>query len=139
MKHLMFLVIMLLSPLASHAQQHVAYAYDASGNRISRTIVMAQGSRVQRATGIQDYSDDVGGVRLRIYPNPVVETLTVDIDGDGKASGAYALYDPNGRLVASGKIGNERTAIDMSGLGDGLYVLKATVGEHSTSWKIIKK
>lgn len=103
MKHLMLLVLMLLSPLASHAQQHVAYSYDASGNRISRTIVMEQGSRVRRATGIQDYSDDVGGVRLRIYPNPVVETLTVAIDDDGKASGAYALYDPNGRLVANGK------------------------------------
>ncbi|MBK8490217.1 MAG: choice-of-anchor B family protein [Saprospirales bacterium] len=58
----------------------------------------------------------------KIYPNPAVDQLTLDLSGAG--DGTYVLYDLVGRKVADGKLFGAKTQIAVSGLNTGIYMLE---------------
>ena len=87
---------------------------------------------------------DIVGIRRtpetipRVYPNPAGDRLT--IEGRGAGIERVVLTDMTGRVVLSGSYAPARQIIlNLSGLTEGLYILKTESGGKSASQIIVKK
>ena len=125
-----------------HAQDTIAYRYDAAGNRISRTIVMS--SRSAPAPPVEEqpvvYTEVFSDIQLKIYPNPTDGLLKVEISNlpEGQTAEIW-LYSMSGQLITSFKDVNDAVSINISGQPAGVYVMNIVAGEYRTEWKIIKR
>lgn len=79
----------------------------------------------------QDISDDLD--EIRVYPNPVRSVLTLQ---NVSEQARVRLITISGRIISDG-IGT--TAIDMSGLKTGIYVLQVTEDGENTVYRIRKE
>ena len=70
---------------------------------------------------------------IQIFPNPVVETLQVNISSGEQLK--LSLMDLNGREILSG---HDKT-LDLTELSDGVYVLHILYDNYSSKHKIIKQ
>ena len=121
-------------------KQRVAYAYDASGNRIGRTIVIDTRRQLQNdETFLKEYNDCIGELHFKIYPNPVSTNLTIALEEESNHNVSYVLYKASGELICKGDFVTPEFLLDMSSLANGVYILKISIGKDTNSWKIIKK
>lgn len=141
MKKATFLMLILLPALTVKAQQQLSYAYDAAGNRVSRTIVM--GTRGASSVNQPDsvfLEEVLAEKQVKIYPNPVQYELTISITGyEPSMRGEYSLFSLGGSMLARRKITGETTRVDMSLFSKGTYILNIQLEGRPTSWKIIKQ
>jgi len=88
-------------------------------------------------------TDDAAAVvKLTAYPNPVVNEVRVTIPNawqNQKVS--YQVYNTNGMLVKqiTDPFASQTETIDLSDLGAGLYIVKASTATESASQRIVKK
>ena len=155
-----FVVILLVAfrPVCLHAQEAIpAAGGDATGN----------GGSVSYSIGQVDYSTNTStngsvseGVQqpyeifvitgtevlpsvslsCKVFPNPITDFLILSVGESEKKDLSYRLSDLNGRVIASSKVIDEQTKIQMGTLRDGNYFL--TVVRNNTeikTFKIIKK
>jgi YD repeat-containing protein len=126
------------------ASTYIKYTYDASGNRISRTIEM-DASKSSEADGtksapVVEYTDQLAETEITIYPNPTQGRLTVKIANISQdASGSIALFDMNGRQILRQESIVTSNELDISEQPIGTYLMQIMIDEESTSWKIIKR
>jgi hypothetical protein len=77
---------------------------------------------------------------VKIYPNPVKDELTININGNEKSLD-LTITDMNGKILLSEKLnisGSEfRKQLDMSGFAQGIYFIRLTSGERSYSEKVV--
>ena len=87
------------------------------------------------ATGLLD-----NGGTLRLYPNPVSDELTVDLQNVGDFPTDLQLFSPSGQLIRQlhRDVANGRTTIDMSALPAGTYLLRI-VNEAGFATRLIGK
>ncbi len=72
-------------------------------------------------------------LNMDIYPTPVSDILTIDID----KSGTITIYDVTGvKMIEQQLVGVEK--VDVSHLKSGLYIVKITSGNSEITRKIIK-
>lgn len=133
--------------------KQMTYQYDASGNRISRTIVL---STVRSATVTPEgkMEEQVSyemnppiaeetitkETSLKIYPNPVKNELNIQLSRfEEKSKGSISLFDAAGKMLANKQIQKQTTQLDMSRYNKGYYVLRITLDAKETTWKIIKE
>lgn len=79
--------------------QNISFAYDNSGNRISRTIVLQT-----RSANCDDketmYEDMIKERSIKIYPNPTSGLLRIELKGLGYEDPCkITLYSANGNLI----------------------------------------
>ena len=142
MKKIIVFTLTLLCALTAKAQQQLSYAYDAAGNRVSRTIVLDT-----RSTSVSvNESDSVffeemlAEKQIKIYPNPVESVLTLFVsDYTSSMEGEFSLFDMGGMMLARRRITAETTYVEMSRYSKGIYVLHIQLNGQPTSWKVIKK
>lgn len=75
-------------------------------------------------------------INFSIYPNPVSEKLTIDAAAVVKAG--IQLMDLSGRLVMNTKMNQSQLVLDLSGLADGVYMIKINYGGKTITRKIVK-
>jgi len=140
-KKILLLLAIVAFTCSATAQQKLTYAYDASGNRVSRTIVLAS-LVLKPETGMpqQYFVDIVTGRRVSIYPNQVKKDLTITVSGcnDNGTKGKCILYDVQGRILFSTFIVDNGTYITMNKYPKGDYIMKIELNKEVTTWKIIK-
>jgi len=74
---------------------------------------------------------------LLVYPNPASNTLTINSESNLLN---LTIYDLTGRIVYSEEVLNQnKLTVDISGLTDGMYLLKAETEQGTISRKMIKK
>lgn len=74
---------------------------------------------------------------LQVYPNPVLEQLTIESVGVlDKVK--FELYNSNNQIMAQGEM-QDKTVIDTQGLSAGIYILQLKSGEASECIKIVKE
>lgn len=145
MKKPIFILLLLLFALCTQAQQKASYAYDAAGNRISRTIVMGKQNvetddKNNLPTQTTFFEEMLSEKQLKIYPNPVESLLTVEVSDLEPASHAeLSLFDEGGRLLLRRVITESTTVIDMSLFITGNYLMRIVIENNQSIWKIIKK
>jgi plastocyanin len=88
---------------------------------------------VQNATGIEEnrLSSD-----LSIYPNPSLISVTIKAN-ENRIGSEFYIADLTGKKVASGKLDNEITTIDISRLTKGIYMI-GLVDQKERPVKLLK-
>lgn len=123
--------------------QNLSFAYDASGNRVERSIILrsTENASAQVSQPTTSYVEEILSERqIRLYPNPVEEVLTINILGfDTHTQGEFILYDLSGKMLAKQYIEGESSHFNMNRYPKGNYVLKIILNEQESVWKIIKK
>ena len=76
---------------------------------------------------------------IKLYPNPVVNFLTVDIVFNEGEIFDYTLTDLNGKQVLFGSISNRANTIDTKSVANGLYIIKLKSGFRTITKKIVVK
>ncbi len=71
-----------------------------------------------------------------VYPNPVIEQLTVKNEGEEKKI-FFIIFDMNGKKTISGMFTDNLNVIDMSSLSYGVYLIKFFTSENK-NLKIFK-
>lgn len=142
MKQLFLTLMLTCIYIGAKAQQSLSYAYDAAGNRISRTIIL----ETRASMAMEERKDSVffeemlAEKQLKIYPNPVEQQLNIAVDEySSSLDGFFELYDTNGKLLKKAKMIEYKTQVDMSNFIPGVYILKISLNKKDTTWKIIKK
>lgn len=141
MDKFLFTIFIALLSLTVKAQQQLSYAYDAAGNRTSRTIVLGTRSAnaVTNQTDLFFLEEMLAKKQIKIYPNPVEFELTISITGyDSSLQGEYSLFNLGGSMLFRRKITGEITRVDMSLFSKGTYILNIQLKGQPTSWEIIK-
>lgn len=87
---------------------------------------------VQNSVGIVDLENN----NFKLYPNPVANKLNISANKEIKN---VVINDITGRQVSSINIKAANASIDLSFLSTGLYIINATVGNESQTFKIIKE
>ncbi|MBR0077328.1 MAG: M6 family metalloprotease domain-containing protein [Bacteroidales bacterium] len=83
----------------------------------------------QAGTGIVE----IGEVSANLYPNPVADVLTVDLEG----SFLYTVYDASGRMVMQGHLSANDNALSVSNLESGIYYIR--LSEEQTGKTTVAK
>lgn len=73
--------------------------------------------------------------KFNIYPNPSLDRISVQTELKGKID--YSILSTTGQIVLSGKLQNEE--INLSALGEGLYILLLEVDGKLYRQKVIKE
>ena len=72
---------------------------------------------------------------ISVYPNPATDKAI--ISGTSR-NGAMDIYDNTGRIIAKLHTMDQQTEIHISGLADGLYIGKYTLGTETHTFKLCK-
>lgn len=78
-----------------------------------------------------------GNTEVNIYPNPVAETLFIDLSQE-KGAWKADIMDVSGRTVRSAILNKGRNQINMQGLAPGMYILKCKSAESFFLQQIIR-
>ncbi len=153
------IITLLLIVTQVSAQTKVHYTYDASGNRTTRwievlpviyhassndtTVELQVNNLLKQDKSTPDseknkvLAEGEQGA-IKVYPNPVVEKLNVDIP-EGTSGGSLLLYDGNGRLVLSQTNVSIHNELDLSAQNKGNYFLVfQTANGKRMFWKLVK-
>lgn len=139
LKLLIFIALPLVTCTSASAQ--VSFGYDAAGNRISRTIVLAKTlTKAATTDSIKPFTEMQGELQVKIYPNPTKGKLTVEITGSTRdVAELVAIYGIQGQLLLQQAASSSHTDLDISGQPAGTYILRINAGQKTTYWRIIKE
>lgn len=138
------LLIMVTSHISLFSANDYGFAYDASGNRTQRTILVLRSGKltednVPREKEAVTDSTLVNHV-INIYPNPTKGHLTINIKNlieNKKAS--LTIHDIRGQLLITKEDLQATTELDISSYPSANYILRIVVDGKITEWKIIKQ
>lgn len=121
----------------------VVYAYDAAGNRVSRSIVMpakiSNPSITKDSTNGPVYFDSFKDAKVKIYPNPTRGLINFEVvDFQSDYSFNLIILDIAGKIVYQKENVKSVDQIDVSSLNKGNYILKISLGNEIREWKILK-
>jgi hypothetical protein len=97
---------------------------------------LSLGLKMNFSLGI-DESSEVSGTA---YPNPAVDNVTIDIDGEGPA--VLIVSDIAGKIVFSNNVvlNGGKSNVDVSSLVEGMYLFNVTLENGNTStFSVVKK
>jgi len=126
------------------------YGYNNAGNRIVRKEVFLpsppkspghKSVSSESDTNFNDfYTDKLGDISLKIYPNPTTSVVKLQIEGiEGEITGMVHLYNLTGSEIGSQPIKSYQMEIDMSSYSTGTYLATVVVNGKTTYWKIVKQ
>jgi hypothetical protein len=103
----------------------IAFTYDASGNRIQRSLVMVDCSQQHRTQEVKKDTSVASHFLVKAFPNPAQDKINVEItqDSSSAAESAVLLLDLTGKTVYSGVTSSLQMQIDVSRLVEGIYLV----------------
>lgn len=141
-QYIIFFFFVLISTLSVNAQTNFTFGYDASGNRLTRTITLKSASiskdSIEIKKAISPLDDQIGPHQIRIYPNPTKGLLKIEIPNLGDISANLMIYSIGGALIQQVRLEGEYADIDLSSQPTGIYLLRISIGDKTSVWKIIK-
>jgi len=130
----LLLLLVLLVAAPSFAQDDYELEYDNSGNRTQFNIVTLKSSDaipdslLLEPAPLPDttsYTQDINHDNIRVFPNPTLGQLTVEIPGEDSLENARILvYNNSGVRVYTVNSLSRSNAIDLSQQAPGIYYMK---------------
>jgi hypothetical protein len=78
-------------------------------------------------------------MNLKVYPNPVTNLLTVQLDDIGKTKSNLEILSVNGKVLSTRNItGMQTVYLDLSHLERGIYICRYRNSETTKTAKIVK-
>lgn len=87
----------------------------------------------QAPSGVDSPIED----QLRCWPNPADDRLYVEMPGDLRGTGRYALVDAAGRTLTTGSVGGRIITLRTDALPDGTYALELSGQKGHRTTKVI--
>ena len=147
MKTIYLLACLLVAVLFSgttHAQTNYGFTYDASGNRLTRAVILLKsatipGDSLQAKKEEKTLDDQIGLQKTRIYPNPTKGMLRIDFPELSNTESTISVYDPSGKLIIQKIAISSGSEVDLSAHPPGFYIMVIHIGQEKKEWKIIKE
>ena len=101
--------------------------------------------RMTEANGHATFSETVtafvksSGFDVQAFPNPVSQELTVKVTGVQGADAAVQVTDVTGKVIRTVKMNGSVEQIDMSGLANGIYLIRYSDASHAQIIKVNKQ
>lgn len=89
--------------------------------------------------GITNISSGAAPFSVAAYPNPVSGELTVQVSGTISANAHLVLTDVTGKVMKTIGVNQYTTAIDVTALPQGIYIIRYTDAGHVQTLKISKQ
>jgi len=87
-------------------------------------------------TGINENSINL---RTSVYPNPTTDFLKLEVESESLYGLTYELFDLSGKLVASQKVNDTQTSIDIESFSKATYLLRVVQNNQIIkTYRIIK-
>ena len=87
------------------------------------------------------FAEDEQQLNLKLYPNPVSDYATIEIESDSRKDINFYVYDLAGRVVKEQKsqlaVGLNNISLNVNNLNRGTYVIRASSGNKVYSQKFI--
>jgi hypothetical protein len=119
-----------------------AYTYwdqqPASGWNYYRLKTVDASSGIAYSKIVKAYQDASGSFRIKAYPNPAAQTLTISVN-EFNGAADLELRDIKGMLVLQRHMVQSLEKLDMSSLAPGIYILRYKDGNHTETIRINKK
>ena len=130
-----------------------SFAYDEAGNRTSRKYKFIFETLDPGTCGFDDtkgafdpeqqqsYPDNLAGIELKLYPNPTMGELVIEVltEGTEQPKLEYELIDATGRRVWHNKSKDAYFVLDMTDMHAGMYVLRLSYNGETKTYTVIKK
>jgi hypothetical protein len=141
MKKYLIIGFLLFWNLAVFSQtKKVEYTYDNAGNRLTRQIITLGKSAFISEGQAAVVESHNGDRKVKIYPNPTKGELKLEIGNWEEGLDAYTLItDINGRTVCKNSLSGSITNIDLTNYPNGIYILRLSISQKWTEWKVIKQ
>jgi hypothetical protein len=145
LKNYLLLILTFLCVFHTQAQQ-VRFAYDNSGNRAHQEVIIVKSGELPEnlsektdTTMLQvQIASDV--INIKLYPNPVRETLTIDCPDELTTHKInLKVYSAIGLPVFQSALPDNLCQIDLSGVDPGIYFLTISINHSDYTYKIIKQ
>ncbi|WP_461634291.1 T9SS type A sorting domain-containing protein [Labilibaculum euxinus] len=151
MKNIIITIFIILScVIYGMSQNNINFAYDAAGNRVSRTINLSStksginGGDTEKLSFEKSedfFTEILAEKEIKIYPNPTRGQLRVDILGyeDLDNNSSIQVFTTGGVLLYKSNTPSQTNNINLSDKPAGLYLMVITIGSEKSTWKIIKQ
>ncbi len=95
----------------------------------------SQSVNVNLCTGIVELNSE----SISIYPNPASNMINVKMNTTLINNATLELYDATGKLIAQQKVVNEYSALNISGLANGIYTVRIIIDNEQIIKRIVKQ
>jgi hypothetical protein len=113
----------------------IVYSFTVTGednNGCTATAIVTVS--VNKCVGINEFGK--AGLEAKVYPNPVGNTLTVELNNS--SAKLIEITDLSGRLILSRSGNGETMDVDVAGLANGVYYVKLRSDNMTEVFKIVK-
>jgi endoglucanase len=87
----------------------------------------------------ENFDNETFNKNVLVYPNPAKNEITISSNIIGTEKSYVEVYDLQGRLVLGNSIKNQETKLNIESLTNGVYIVKITADNLSTTKKFIKE
>lgn len=122
--------------ITCNSQINLSYDYDASGNRISRTVTVAPSKPMQNKE--QKSSEMLNEIKVTCSPNPTDGIINISIVGILEEGGFARVFDMSGVLLIEQPLSYEMT-FDLAGYDSGIYLVSVSNGANVNAIRVIKE
>lgn len=138
----MSVILTFIVSLSGKAQTTYYFGYDASGNRLIRSITVLKSAHIANqdtlANKQKTFDDLICNQKVRIYPNPTKGLLSIEIPFVEKEKAIIEIFAIQGAKIKELKVNGTYAEVDLMNQPPGMYILRISVGELYSEWKIIK-
>ncbi len=90
------------------------------------------GVSVENVNGSDIFSMDA-------YPNPMLDNLTIQLNGSRSANARLTIIDLTGKTVYSAPVKSDKVVVDATSLPSGIYIVKYNDDKHNEIMRVTKK
>ncbi len=143
-RELSFIVLSLLVffTVADLRAQSVSYAYDASGNRVSREVVLSQAKPLTESD-VSSVAEVFQTLQVHVSADGSsgrVEITIIGADGEELSSASATAFTTGGHRIVSAAFASDGIAyIDLNTRPAGVYLIRVRCGRYDQTWRIVKK
>lgn len=151
LKSIVFVFTMLVCSSLKAQTFKATYTYDENGNRLTASVVYLTQTPSSPSTNNENNTkteedlkvDDVTNLTIRVFPNPTKGNLRVELTGVNEEllkspNNAIRVWDIQGRLMFSINVVETSNLVDLSGYGNGTYIMQLFINGKVKDFKIVK-
>lgn len=118
------------------------FEYDGSGNRTARTIYLLKSATkneiCEQTQKDKSFEDTIEKINIRIYPNPTKGIIKVEVPSIIDMKANILVYSDQGTLIKNYTASDIYTVVNLEDKPSGLYIIRISIGQTNSDWKIIK-